>query len=300
VTLDAQSDQLADKALSDFTDITRLRSGRLATVYRAREIATQRTVALKVLDSRDYPARVTEAFDREATVLSALGSHPNIVTLYRRLALTDGRPTLVLEMCDGSLSGRLVSTPDALSIGIKIAGALESAHRGGVLHRDVRPENILLTSFGEPTLSDFGVATLHLSAPQATALFEFATVHTAPELIEGGAVSPATDVYGLASTIYELVSGESAFHAYEGESTASVCLRILRDPVAPIVAPTVPLELSDVLLWGLAKDPNSRPPSVAWLADEFAHIAAQQGWPRTRLLVREPAEPVGTNLRLLH
>jgi serine/threonine-protein kinase PknK len=256
-------------------------------------------VALKVLDRRHYPARALEAFARESAVLAALGSHPNIVTLYRRLVLGDGRPVLVLELCAESLADRvghgvLVPPAEAAAIGIKIGGALETAHRGGVLHRDVRTENILMTSFGEPALSDFGVATLHANAADSPALFEFATVHTAPELIEGGPVGPTTDVYGLSSTLYELLAGAPAFRAYQGESSASVCLRILSDPVPPIYAPTVPLELSDVLLWGLAKDPAARPPSVAWLAAELSRIAAQHGWPRTRFRVREPAAPVGT------
>lgn len=295
MTLDVQVPALEDPALAEFTDIEPLRSGRLATVYRAREIAAGRIVALKVLDRRQYPARVTEAFERESTVLAALGSHPNIVTMYRRLTLSDGRPALVLELCRGSLAGRLgrgepIAPSDAATIGVKIAGALETAHRGGVLHRDVRTENILVTEFGEPALSDFGIATLHTGGP---ALFETATVHTAPELIEGGLAGVTTDVYGLASTIYELVAGAPAFYAFQGEATASVCLRILRDPPSPIFAPTVPLELSDVLLWGLAKDPAARPPSAAWLAAELSRIAARHDWPRTRLLVREPRQPVG-------
>jgi serine/threonine protein kinase len=101
VALDTQVPALVDPALADFADIEPLRSGRLATVFRAREIATGRIVALKVVDRRQYPARVTEAFERESTVLAALGSHPNIVTMYRRLTLSDGRPALVLELCRG-------------------------------------------------------------------------------------------------------------------------------------------------------------------------------------------------------
>ncbi|MCU1659147.1 MAG: protein kinase/LuxR family transcriptional regulator [Pseudonocardiales bacterium] len=291
--------RLDDPALSDFAQIARIRTGRQATLYRAWDIPTAQTVALKVLDVGDRSPRAIEAFDRESTVLAALGSHPNIVTLHRRLNLSDRRPVLVLELCDGSVADRLsrgqqFSPAQVVALGIRIAGALETAHQGGVLHRDVRPEHILLTESGEPALSDFGIATLRTGHLGASTLVEFATVHTAPELIEGGPITPATDVYGLASTLYELIAGEPAFRAYQSESTASVCLRILRDPVPPIATPAVPLDLSDVLLWAMSKDATARPPSAAWLATELSRIAARHDWPRTRLLVDARAEPVVT------
>jgi serine/threonine protein kinase len=281
-----------------YSDIVPVHAGLHSGVFHAREDVSGRPVALKVLTVDGVTPRGMEAFARESAILAAISAHPNIVTLYRSYKLADGRPVLVLERCGGSLAdwmreGKRPATDQSVSIAIKIAGALETAHRGGVLHRDVRTENILMTSFGEPALSDFGVATLHANAADSPALFEFATVHTAPELIEGGPVGPATDVYGLSSTLYELLAGAPAFRAYQGESSASVCLRILSDPVPSIYAPAVPLELSDVLLWGLAKDPAARPPSVAWLAAELSRIAAQHGWPRTRFRVREPAAPVG-------
>jgi serine/threonine protein kinase len=291
---------LDDDALGEFAEISPLRSGRLATAYRAREIATGRMVALKLLDAGGWPPHVAEAFERESNVLSSLGTHPHIVTLYRRIALGDGRPVLVLELCEDSLADRIqrgpeISTREAVAIGIKIAGALETAHQGGVLHRDVRAQNILFTSLAEPALGDFGVATLHSDARGgAAALLDIATAHTAPELIEGGQPSPATDVYGLASTLYELLAGAPAFDSYEGVSSASLCLHILRDPAPPIISTAVPLELSDVLLWAMAKDPAARPPTAAWLATELMRIATHHGWPRVRPLVREPAEPVGT------
>lgn len=290
---------LRDAALADFADITPIRAGRQSTVYRGRELATGRVLALKVLDVADPSPRHVAAFDREATVLAALGTHPNIVTFHRRLRLSDGRPVLVLELCAGSLADRFplagaLPAQEAVTIGIKIAGALATAHRGGVVHRDVRPQNILTTAFGEPALTDFGVATLQGSARGGSPLMEFATAHTAPELLEGAPATDATDVYGLASTLYELLAGAPAFRSYQGESTAAVCLRILSQPVAPLASGAVPLELSDVLLWAMARDPRERPPGAAWLAGELGRIVAHNGWPRTKLLIREPDRPVGS------
>ena len=126
-------------------------------------------------------------------------------------------------------------------MGIKLAGALETAHRAEILHRDVKPQNILLTEFGEPALADFGVAMLQSSTQTTTGLFDFTTLHVAPELLEGGQATPATDVYELASTLYQLLAGQSAFRAFAGESPASIILRILRDPVQPLTRAEIPI-----------------------------------------------------------
>ncbi len=286
------AEHLPDSALAGFIELVRLRTGTSATVFRARERDTDRLVALKVLNLRNPPPRALESFDRESTALATLGSHPNIVTLYRRLTLSDGRPVLVLELCSPAApdrAGSRLPAQQAVAMGIKLAGALATAHRGAVLHCDVRPQNVLVTEFGEPALSDFGVAQLHArSGP-----FELLTEHTAPELLEGSPLTEATDVYGLSSTIYALVNGAPAFPAYAAEPQSSVSLRILRDPVPPIIGGAVPLELSDVLLWGLAKVAAERPPSAEWFAAELARVEDHQGWPRTKLLVRDPCSPGG-------
>jgi serine/threonine protein kinase len=104
-------------------------------------------------------------------------------------------------------------------------------------------------------------------------------------LLEGGLPTAASDVYGLASTLYELVAGRAAFRAYVGESPASVIVRVLSNPVLPIVAPNVPLEISDVLTWAMAPRPQDRPPTPAWLAEELGRIEGRQDWPRTRMVV---------------
>lgn len=275
-----------------FTDVVQLKAGTHAGVYAAREQMSYRPVALKVLTVDGVTPRALESFARESSALAALGSHPNIVTLYRSFALADQRPVLVLELCHGSLldrltDGRPLPVPEAVSITIKIAAALESAHRSGVLHRDVRPANILMTEFGEPALADFGVARLRASVPAPAELFDFASVHAAPELLLGHEPTAAVDVYGLASTLYELLTGRPPLEAYLGESPAASILRILRDPVRPVFSPDVSLQLSDLLLWSLAKDPAARPPSLSWFAEELGRIESSNGWPRTQTLIRE-------------
>ena len=197
-----------------------------------------------------------------------MSHHPNIVTLYRPTATPDGRPVFVLELCRGSLSEQLrrdgpLNPSDATRVGIKVAGALETAHRHGFLHRDMKPQNILVTQFGEPALGDFGVAALQASAQATAGVFGFTTLHAAPEILEGQHLSPATDVYGLASTMYQLLSGQAPFAAFDNEAPASVILRIIRDSVRPLRSEAIPLGLSDLLEAALAKDPAQRPQSAA-------------------------------------
>ncbi|HEY2272175.1 MAG TPA: protein kinase, partial [Jatrophihabitantaceae bacterium] len=153
-------------------------------------------------------------------------------------------------------------------------------------------QNILVTDFGEPALADFGVA-MQQSATQTTAgLFDFTTLHAAPELLEGGGTSAATDVYELASSLYQLIAGQSAFRAYDGESPASVILRILRDPVRPLSGQDVPMALSDLLIRAMSKEKAQRPPTAVEFAAELADVEIAQGWNRTQFLIRDPG-PLG-------
>jgi serine/threonine protein kinase len=117
------------------------------------------------------------------------------------------------------------------------------------------------------------------------------TAHTAPELLLGDEPSPATDVYGLASALYEMVAGRAAFRAYDGESPAAVSLRILAGGVRPIVSGDVPLELSDLVVWAMHPDPAERPPGAAWLAEELGRIEQKNGWLRTKMVTGEPHPP---------
>lgn len=301
----AQTGELAGEVFGGYTDVVALSGGVHSRVHRATERATGRTVALKVLNVADATPREMEAFARESAVLSTLSAHPNIVTMYDSFSTEDGRPVLVLELCAGSLAERLAGAdrpgvPEAVAMTVKLAGALETAHRAGVLHRDIRPENVLITEYGEPALSDFGVARLRSSAPATAELFDFPGEHVAPELLLGQDAGEASDVYGLASTLYEMLAGAPPMAAFAGEQPAETILRILRDPARPIDRAEVPYALSDLLLWALAKEPGQRPPSMAWFAEELARIEARNEWSRTATLIREPKSQVGPPTRPRH
>lgn len=276
----------APSVLPGYSDLGEIGGGAFATVYSATETATGRRVALKILKLDTVHEHLIETFQHEIEALAKVSDHPNIVTLYRPMTTPDGRPVLVLELCKESLGERVrthgaLDPAEAVQVGVKIAGALETAHRNGFLHRDMKPQNILITQFGEAALADFGVAALQASAQATAGVFGFTTLHAAPEILEGQSLSPATDVYGLASTMYQLLTGAAPFTAFENEAPASVILRILRDPVRPLRSDTVPIELSDLLEAALAKDPSFRPATAAEFARALQAVEVIAGWPQT-------------------
>lgn len=253
--------------------------------------AVQRDPARPVLvktASRGAGSWVLDLLRHEATVLAAIGGHPNVLTLHQQLATHDGRTALVLEhgrtLEDDLHAGRSIPHDEATAIGISVAGALETAHHAGWVHRDVRPVNILRSDTGLPALAGFHES-VALDGSASAAPLHVTTLHTAPELIEGATPTPASDVYGLASTLYELIAGRAAFRAYAGESPAAVVARVLNTRVRPIIAPDVPLELSDLLTWSMSGDPAQRPPSPAWLAEELGRIARRNDWDRPHIVV---------------
>jgi len=275
-----------DQFLPGYSGLEEIGGGAFATVYRATEDETGRAVALKILKVDTLHSHLLETFHQEIHALGKVSDHPNIVTLYRPLTTPDGRPVLVLELCRQSLAQQVrtagpLTAPAAVRVGIKVAGALETAHRHGFLHRDMKPQNILVTQFGEPALADFGVAALQASAQATAGVFGFTTLHAAPEMLEGHRLSPATDIYGLASTMYQLLTGLAPFAAFDQEAPASVILRILRDPVRPLRSEGLPIALSDLLEAALAKDPAGRPATAAGFAAALQSIEVAAGWTPT-------------------
>ncbi|HET6875960.1 MAG TPA: serine/threonine-protein kinase [Jatrophihabitans sp.] len=287
MALPARNRRTSDELGARFDDVRPLHTGERFSVYRVRETATRRPAVVKV-PKRDGGTWLSEVLDREAAVLAAIGAHPNIVTLYQRFELDDGRPALLLEHCPRSVvddlrDGGRLALQETVALGVKLAGALETVHKAGFVHCDVRPANVLVTRSGEPVLSGFDECVRATDPPGA---LHVTTPHTAPELLEGRQATPRTDVYGLAATLYELVAGQAAFRAYAGESPATVAVRVLSGRAKPIVSPDIPLDVSDLLTWALAPEPAARPPGPTWLAEELGRIERRQGWPRTALVTR--------------
>lgn len=193
--------------------------GGFATVYRAHQLSLDRDVAIKVLTTDLATDGDRRRFDRERQALARLSPHPHVVDVFDAGITPERRPYLVMRLYPGgTLADRLarngrLPVGEAVDVVTKLASALDAAHAIGLLHRDVKPQNVLVTETGEPVLADFGIAGIlepeHDSSQTSTTFFTLA--HVAPEILEHRRFSVASDVYALASTTYQLLTGRPAF-----------------------------------------------------------------------------------------
>ena len=284
-----------------YEDLVEVGRGGFGIVYRARQVEFDRTVALKILTGTfDEDAR--GRFERECRAMGSLSGHPNIVTVYAAGMTRDGRPYLAMEFLpSGSLGeqldGRSMPWADAVTVGIRIAGALQTAHDIGVLHRDVKPDNILLSAYGQPKLGDFGIARLHGAYETRTGIVSATLAHAAPELLEGKPPSRASDVYSLASTTFSLIAGNPPFARDETDSLASVVARVATEPVPDLQARGVPVAVFRALEQGLAKDPEKRTPTAAKFGYELRDAARAAGAETAEMVVAPPVRPAAPTRR---
>jgi tRNA A-37 threonylcarbamoyl transferase component Bud32 len=290
---------VGERVLGRFLIEERIGSGGFGTVYRAWDERLQRPVAVKVIDREHGASRVA----REAQAVARLG-HRNIATLYE-LASDGERAFLVSELIEGETLrslGRRGELNDRLvaKVGADAAAALTHAHRAGVVHRDVKPENILVCegtrqrdpfSSGEAKLVDFGIARI---AGERTLTATGAVVGTlaymAPEQADGLRPGPSADVYSLALTLYECFCGE---HPLLREGPAATA-RAIGEPIPPLSAirPELPVALTEVIDASLDPDPELRPLASELEAVLSAHVTEldREPLPATRAL--EGEEPL--------
>src|SRR4051794_30582421 len=268
---------VSELVLGRFRIEERIGSGGFGTVFRAWDERLQRPVAVKVID-RDHGApRVT----REAQAVARL-THRNIATLYE-LASDGDRAYLVSELIDGETLrslGRRGELNDRLvaQVGADSAAALTHAHRAGVVHRDVKPENILVGPGGQAKLVDFGIARI---AGEKTLTATGAVVGTlaymAPEQADGLRPGPAADVYSLALTLYECLCGE---HPLVRDGPAATA-RAIGEPIGALAAvrPELPEPMAEAIDTALDPDPEERPLASELGSALAAHIAELDGEP---------------------
>ena len=254
--------------------IAPLGEGGMATIWRAIDQQLDREVAVKLLRPQfSADAGFAARFKQEARSAGGL-SHPNIVSVYDYgTDGADGDQYIVMELVSGSdlatilRDRRTLSTDDAVRVAIGVAGALEVAHRKGIVHRDVKPGNILITDTGDVKVTDFGIARAVAEASMTVTGTTLGSVHYfSPEQARGDEVTGASDVYSLAIVLYEMLTGRRPF---EADSAAAVALkRLSEDPKSPS-AIGVPLAagLESIVMRGLARDPAERFPDAGAFAE---------------------------------
>jgi eukaryotic-like serine/threonine-protein kinase len=273
----------APPVLPGLTYVRPLGSGGFADVFLYEQDMPRRSVAVKVLPSDVRDAELLRMFNAEADVLAHLSAHPSIVTVYQAGISADGRPYIVMEYCPGSLAQRYrierLPLDEVLTIGVKMASALESAHRSGLVHRDVKPSNILITSFGVPVLADFGISS-SLTPGRGDEVLAMSVPWSAPEVIsEQSSGTVASEVWGLGATVYSLLAGHSPFERMESGQNSRDQLRhrIQRATYPWMSRADVPDAVQDILAVAMSRDPEDRYPSALAFAEALRGAQADLG-----------------------
>lgn len=281
----------APPILPGLTYIRPLGSGGFADVFLYEQDMPRRNVAVKVMPSDVRDPDLRRMFNAEADVLAHLSAHPSIVTVYQAGISADGRPYIVMEYCPGSLSQRYrierIPVEEVLAIGVRMAGALESAHRAGLVHRDVKPSNILITTFGTPVLADFGISS-SLIQQSTDEMLAMSIPWSAPEVIaEETAGSIESEVWSLGATVYSLLAGHSPFERRErGQNTKDLLRRrIARATYTEIPRADVPASLQAALAKAMNRDPARRYASAREFAEALRAVQAELGVSPTPLEV---------------
>ncbi len=257
---------------ASYRDLTEIGRGGMATVYRA-TAPHGNLVAIKILDrhlAADPVARLRFQHEGALTLM-----HPNVARVLE-YGEHDGQPYIVMEYVAGESLDRLIArrgrlTPEEYApILTDVARALDYAHKHGVIHRDVKPSNILIRTNGQAVLGDFGVARLlEQTAYTATRTRIGSALYMSPEQAAGAyELTPASDIYALGVTTYYALCGR---HPFEGANEIAVARMHIDEPPQPpsVVAPDIPKPVSDIVLWALHKRPAFRPQSAGQFASEF-------------------------------
>jgi len=284
------------KDIGRYHILEQLGEGGMATVYKALDTHLEAEVAVKVIRIDELPpktlARALKRFEREAKAVARL-NHPNIVNI-TDYGEFEGQPYLVMPYLQGGtlkekLQGKAMDWQDAAQMLIPIAKALGYAHQREMIHRDVKPANILITETGEPLLTDFGVAKIVDDEATMDLTGTHATVGTpeymAPEQVTAKSVDHRADIYALGIVFYEMVTGRKPFQA---DTPMAVLFKHASEPLPRPTqfVPKLPKSVEQILLKALAKDPKNRYQSMAELASAMEFL--QGGAGKNASKVRSP------------
>lgn len=292
--------------LGGFTFVRALGSGGFADVYLYEQDLPRREVAVKVLLTDSVNPRATHMFVAESRLMSQLSTHPAIVTVFDAGIAADGRLYLVMEYCPSgygdSYRTERISVAEVLRTGVRMAAALETAHRANVLHRDLKPANILFTIYGHAVLADFGIAATVAASDRGEAQ-GLSVPWSAPEILTQDTTGTvATDIFSLAATIYSLLAGHTPFEAVgKDNSPGRLAGRILKGKPAQLDRVDVPDSLRAVLARGLARNPLDRQLSALAFARDLQAVETELGLAPTHIdlpVVAIPQAPSSADTQL--
>lgn len=276
--------------LDGLTFVRLIGRGGFADVHLYRQDVPAREVAVKVLHQVVGEDTDIDFFHAEANVMAQLSGHPSIVPIFGADVSADRRPYIVMEYCPSpNLAERYrveeIPLAEVLEVGIKISAAVETAHRAGILHRDIKPHNILTSAYGAPLLTDFGIAsTTDDTQTQETSL---SVPWAPPEAFQGIATKDVrSDVYSLGATIYGLLARRSPYHR-DGHANDGVAMgiRISTEPLRPSGRADVPATVEHALGRAMAKSVHDRYASAFDFAQALQQVQIDLGLPPTRIEV---------------
>jgi serine/threonine protein kinase/N-acetylneuraminic acid mutarotase len=295
----------AELVAAGFLDAVEVGRGGAGIVYRCHQTSLARSVAIKVLMS-DFDQDSRERFLREGLAMGKLSGHPNIENILQVGVTETNRPYIVMPYHQaGSLAQRLhrvgrTAWPDALRIAVKLCGALETAHLTGTLHRDIKPANVLVNDYGEPQLSDFGIARILGGYETATGFFTGTIAFTAPEVLAGSPPTVVSDVYSLGATIYALIAGTAAHERKsDEEDLIAHYLRISSTPVPDMRPQGIPASVCAAIEKAMSLDPTERHASAADFGREMQSAQRHNGLMADSMVLSEtngePGQAAGTS-----
>ena len=284
----------SELAAAGFADPVEVGRGGGGVVYRCYQQSLGRSVAIKVLAS-DLDDDERERFLREGYAMGGLSGHPNIVNILQVGVTESNRPFIVMPYHPrGSLAQRVrqegrIAWPEALRIGVKLCGALETAHRTGTLHRDIKPANVLVNDYGEPQLSDFGTARITGGYKTVTGFFTGTLSYTAPEVLGGKPPTVAGDVYSLGASIYALIAGNPPHERNADEEIIAHYLRITSTPVPDLRPQGIPADVCAAIEKAMSVEPAARHASAEELGHDLQLAQRHNGLTADPMALNEPS-----------